>query len=108
MTTDPHAYCGGRRDIDFNSLRERVLALRKLGKRYREIAEETGAPVGTVCSMIQREAKHDRSLLASALPKPVRYTDDPRARLPDTGRLPLPPASEVHRSSPWLTRIQET
>jgi hypothetical protein len=102
--TNPRAYCGNGRAVNFVSLEEEVVSLRQAGRNYKEIARMTGAPLGTVCSMIGRNAR----FLSSTIPKKVRYVDDPRARRPDTGRVPLPPPAEVHRSSTWLIRIEET
>lgn len=82
-------------------------------KTYVEVARITGAPIGTVCSILNHERKRNEALrdvtrrLKEKRWSP-QFVDDPRAKLPDYGRLPLPPAAEVYRSSTWLTRIEET
>lgn len=97
-------------------LYERVVALRLEIRTYVAIAQITGAPIGTVCSILKRERKHNAALAdvtrrleeERRSGRRPRFVDDPRAKLPDYGRLPLPPAAEVHRSSTWLIRIEET
>jgi hypothetical protein len=103
-----------RRQLRQRRLCDRIVELRKLGKRYCEIANDLGISEGTVRSSLRHPRNENDEELAQISVgiknkrKQVRYTDDPRAALPDYGQLPLPPAAEVYRSSTWLIRIEET
>lgn len=95
-----------RRTDEFKRLADRVVALRLEGLTHEEIAERTGARLGTVSGMLSRERacseELNDQLMAAAqerLKAKRRFTDDPRAKRPDYGRAPMKPATETFKST---------
>jgi hypothetical protein len=93
-------------DVDFRRLADRVVALRLEGLTYREIARLTGAPFGTVSGMLTREkasnvAFNERLMAAERerVRARKRFADDPRAKRPDYGRLPMRPETETSKAT---------